>query len=125
MKIKRLFIFVAIFLAAVVSSQAQNAPDQTKDLDSLYAQKLLKPGTVAPDFILPMMNNYKVQLSEFKGKYVLLDFWATWCPDCRKDVPAVKELYDKYGSKVEFMGVSFDVDHNRWIKYVVDNGMKW
>ena len=83
MKIKRLFIFVAIFLAAVVSSQAQNAADQTKDLDSLYAQKLLKPGTVAPDFILPMMNNYKVQLSEFKGKYVLLDFWATWCPDCR------------------------------------------
>ena len=52
MKIKKLFIFVAIFLAAVVSSQAQNAPDQTKDLDSLYAQKLLKPGTVAPDFIL-------------------------------------------------------------------------
>ena len=108
MKIKRLFIFVAIFLAAVVSSQAQNAADQTKDLDSLYAQKLLKPGTVAPDFILPMMNNYKVQLSEFKGKYVLLDFWATWCPDCRKDIPAVKELYDKYGSKVEFIGVSFD-----------------
>lgn len=125
MKIKRLFIFVAIFLAAVVSSQAQNAPDQTKDLDSLYAQKLLKPGTVAPDFILPMMNNYKVQLSEFKGKYVLLDFWATWCPDCRKDIPAVKELYDKYGSKVVFIGVSFDVDHNRWTKYVVDNGMKW
>ena len=62
---------------------------------------------MAPDFILPMMNNYKVQLSEFKGKYVLLDFWATWCPDCRKDVPAVKELYDKYGSKVEFIGVSF------------------
>ena len=125
MKIKKLFIFVAIFLAAVVSSQAQNAPDQTKDLDSLYAQKLLKPGTVAPDFILPMMNNYKVQLSEFKGKYVLLDFWATWCPDCRKDIPAVKELYEKYGSKVEFIGVSFDVDHNRWTKYVVDNGMKW
>ena len=56
---------------------------------------------------------------------MLLDFWATWCPDCRKDVPAVKELYDKYGSKVEFIGVSFDVDHNRWTKYVVDNGMKW
>lgn len=125
MKIKRLFIFVAIFLAAVVSSQAQDAAGQTKDLDSLYAQKLLKPGTVAPDFILPMMNNYKVQLSEFKGKYVLLDFWATWCPDCRKDIPAVKELYDKYGSKVEFIGVSFDVDHNRRTKYVVDNGMKW
>ena len=37
----------------------------------------------------------------------------------------LKELYDKYGSKVEFIGVSFDVDHNRWTKYVVDNGMKW
>ena len=90
------------------------------------AQKTgIRKGKQAPDFSVKMTDGTELMLSSLRGKPVLLHFWATWCPDCRKDVPAVKELYDKYGSKVEFIGVSFDVDHNRWTKYVVDNGMKW
>ena len=125
MKIKKLLLFIVIAMATAMAAPAQNAEGQQEDLDSLYAQKLLKPGMTAPDFILPMVNNYKVQLSEYRGKYVLLDFWASWCPDCRKDIPAVKELYAKYGAKVEFIGVSFDTEHERWMKCVTDNGMKW
>ena len=114
-----------MLLAATTGLMAQTNDEKGNDLDSVYAQKLLKPGTTAPDFILPMPNGYRVQLAEFKGKYVLLDFWASWCPDCRKDIPAVKAMYEKYGKNVVFIGVSFDTDRDRWAKCVADNGMTW
>lgn len=125
MKARRILLLVALLIATTFAASAQSKAAPEADLDSLYAQQLLKPGVEAPDFILPMVNGYRVQLSELRGKYVLLDFWASWCPDCRKDIPQVKELYAKYGQKVEFIGVSFDVDHDRWAKCVVDNGMRW
>ena len=125
MNIKRIILSFAMLLAMTTSVMAQYTDEKGNDLDSVYAQKLLKPGTDAPDFILPMPNGYRLQLAEFKGKYVLLDFWASWCPDCRKDIPTVKSMFEKYGKKVQFIGVSFDVDRDRWTKCIMDNGMKW
>lgn len=125
MNIKRILLSLSMLLAATTGLIAQTTDEKGNDLDSVYAQKLLKPGTTAPDFILPMPNGYRVQLDEFKGKYVLLDFWASWCPDCRKDIPAVKAMYEKYGKNVVFIGVSFDTDRDRWAKCVADNGMTW
>ena len=125
MNIKRILLSLSMLLAATTGLMAQTTDEKGNDLDSVYAQKLLKPGTTAPDFILPMPNGYRVQLAEFKGKYVLLDFWASWCPDCRKDIPAVKAMYEKYGKNVIFIGVSFDTDRDRWAKCVADNGMTW
>ena len=125
MNIKRILLSLSMLLAATTGLMAQTTDEKGNDLDSVYAQKLLKPGTTAPDFILPMPNGYRVQLAEFKGKYVLLDFWASWCPDCRKDIPAVKAMYEKYGKNVVFIGVSFDTARDRWAKCVADNGMTW
>lgn len=125
MNIKRILLSLSMLLAATTGLMAQTTDEKGNDLDSVYAQKLLKPGTTAPDFILPMPNGYRVQLAEFKGKYVLLDFWASWCPDCRKDIPAMKAMYEKYGKNVVFIGVSFDTDRDRWAKCVADNGMTW
>ena len=125
MNIKRILLSLSMLLAATTGLMAQTTDEKGNDLDSVYAQKLLKPGTTAPDFILPMPNGYRVQLAKFKGKYVLLDFWASWCPDCRKDIPAVKAMYEKYGKNVVFIGVSFDTDRDRWAKCVADNGMTW
>ena len=125
MNIKRILLSLSMLLAATTGLMAQTTDEKGNDLDSVYAQKLLKPGTTAPDFILPMPNGYRVQLAEFKGKYVVLDFWASWCPDCRKDIPAVKAMYEKYGKNVVFIGVSFDTDRDRWAKCVADNGMTW
>ena len=125
MNIKRILLSLSMLLAATTGLMAQTTDEKGNDLDSVYAQKLLKPGTTAPDFNLPMPNGYRVQLAEFKGKYVLLDFWASWCPDCRKDIPAVKAMYEKYGKNVVFIGVSFDTDRDRWAKCVADNGMTW
>ena len=63
------------------------------DFDETYAQEMLKPGTPAPDFQLPTLDGKTVKFSEFaKGKYVVIDFWASWCPDCRKDLPEIIRL---------------------------------
>lgn len=125
MNIRKIIMSLAMFLSATLAVSAQATTENGKDLDSLYAQKLLKSGTAAPDFTLPMPDRKTFRLSDHKGKYILLDFWASWCPDCRKDIPAVRSLYEKYGKKVVFVGVSFDTDHNRWADCIAKNNMEW
>ena len=93
-----------------LNAKAQQATEV--DLDEQYATELLKPGTVAPDFELPSPDGKKVSLSQFKGKYVVLDFWASWCPDCRKDAPNI-------------VGVSFDIDAALWKAAIEKYGMKY
>lgn len=96
-----------------------------EDLDAQYAKDLLAKGTQAPAFTLQTPDGKEVSLSDFQGKYVVLDFWASWCPDCRKDAPEVKALWEKYGDKVAFVGVSFDTEKEKWANYVKENGLGW
>ena len=56
----------------------------------------VSPPLVAPDFALPDMDEQKHALSDFRGKVVMLNFWATWCPPCRREMPSMQRLYDKY-----------------------------
>ena len=94
-----------------------------EDLDSLYAQSLLKVGTQAPSFELPTPEGKNVQLSDFKGKYVLIDFWASWCPDCRRISPNVEAIAKEYqGKDLTVVAVSFDIDKEAWVKYINRNG---
>jgi thiol-disulfide isomerase/thioredoxin len=67
------------------------------------------PGSKAKDFSTVDINGNKLKLSDYKGKYVLLDFWASWCVPCRKGNPHLKELYTKYKDKgIEFIGIADD-----------------
>lgn len=65
--------------------------------------------TPAPDFTLPDLNGQMVRLSDYKGKVVVLNFWATWCPPCRKEIPDFNELQAQYGDRgIQFIGVALD-----------------
>lgn len=111
------------FFTLFVNVQAQ----VVLDFDETYAQELLKPGTPAPDFELPTPDGKTVKFSEFaKGKIVVLDFWASWCPDCRKDLPEIIRLYNQFHEiGVEFLGVSFDTDKEKWTDYIAKSGVPY
>lgn len=65
-------------------------------------------GKKAPDFALRDLENNSIRLSDYKGKVVLLDFWATWCPPCREEIPHLVEIYKKYKDNIIIIGLSLD-----------------
>ena len=83
-------------------------------------------GMPAPEFIQNDSLGNPVSLSSFKGKYLLIDFWAAWCPPCRAENPNVVSAYQKYNNKgFEVLGVSLDNSRERWLKAVKDDGLAW
>lgn len=80
------------------------------------------------DFTLKNPEGKEISLSDYagKGKYVLIDFWASWCGPCRQEMPNVVAAYKKYASKgFEIVGVSLDKDHDSWTKGIKDLNMTW
>ena len=83
-------------------------------------------GSVAPDFTLPDVDGNPISLSSFRGKYVLVDFWAAWCPDCRKENPNIVAAWDKYKDKnFAVLGVSLDRNRDQWLAAIEKDGLKW
>lgn len=85
------------------------------------------PGAIAPDFnVLQPDGKSKIALSSFRGKYVMLDFWASWCVPCRAENPHTKQLYEKYRS-LGLEVISFSLDHEiaRWREAIAQDGMTW
>ncbi|MBU3569130.1 TlpA family protein disulfide reductase [Priestia aryabhattai] len=66
----------------------------------------LKPKDTAPPFTLSDTNGKSIQLADFKGKKVILNFWATWCPPCQKEMPDMQAFYEKYGNDVQLLAVN-------------------
>ncbi len=103
---KRLLALLAAILPCLGLAAQQQAEE---DLDAKYAGTLLKPGTAAPDFTLRDIQGKEMKLSDFRGRHVVLVFWASWCPDCRAEIPALKALHAAaQPDKVAFVSVSFD-----------------
>jgi len=67
-------------------------------------------GSAAPDFSLENASGGNVKLSDYRGKVVIVDFWATWCPPCRKGIPDLIDIKKQYGDDVAIIGISVDTD---------------
>ena len=117
-------LLLALLIMGAVAAKAQGPQN---DMDDRYAKSLVKAGTKAPDFKMKTPQGKTIQLSKFaKGKTVVLDFWASWCPDCRKDAPEVVRLYNKYRQYgIEFIGVSMDTDVEAWKKAIEKFGITY
>ena len=120
---KKALLFALLLMGATVAKAQAAQPD----FDDKYATELVKAGTAAPDFKMKMPDGKNFQSSKFaKGKTVVLDFWASWCPDCRKDAPEVVRLYEKYRQYgVEFIGISMDTDVEAWKKAIEKYGITY
>ena len=94
-------------------------------LEKIADAEKTKIGKVAPDFTFPDINGNQVSLSSFKGKYVLIDFWASWCGPCRQESPNVQKQYQLYKDKgFEVVSVSIDKKEDAWRKAVEEDNLK-
>jgi len=82
-------------------------------------------GSYAPSFSLPDIKGKNRKLSDFKGKYIVLDFWGTWCGSCIKGFPKLKEYYSKYKDKIEFIGIDCRDEIEPWRKAIAKYELEW
>ena len=95
---------------------------QAEDPDSLYAKEMLPIGALAPEMVIDSASN--ITLESLRGRYVVLHFWASWCPDCRRDMAELNELSYVYNSdSIVFVHISYDTNKEAWLKYIEDNQM--
>ncbi len=115
---------LALLMMGATAVKAQSAQP---DFDDKYATELVKAGTAAPDFKMKTPDGKNFQFAKFaKGKTVVLDFWASWCPDCRKDAPEVVRMYEAYRPYgIEFIGISMDTDVEAWKKAIEKYGITY
>ena len=108
----------------------------TPEVKASYPGQLLKEkmtslrsinvGGIAPDIDLVAPDGKHVKLSSLRGKYVLLDFWASWCGPCLREVPNVKKVYDKFHDKgFEILSVSLDDKKDNWVNAIEKNDLDW
>ncbi|MFC5412260.1 redoxin domain-containing protein [Larkinella bovis] len=90
------------------------------------SQVAVVEGALAPDVALENAQGQTVSLSSLRGKYVLIDFWASWCGPCRQENPNVVRVYNKYKDKgFEVYSISLDDSRDKWLKAVQTDGMIW
>jgi thiol-disulfide isomerase/thioredoxin len=100
-----------------------------KNYKNNYEANLAKSkmnNTMSPSFDYENHKGGKTKLENYKGKYVYIDVWATWCGPCRAEIPALKSVEEKYhGKNIEFLSISVDVakDHDKWKNFVTDKSL--
>ncbi|MCE7055549.1 AhpC/TSA family protein [Algoriphagus sp. AGSA1] len=117
------------FMDSLVAKLDERYPE-TKTIVQLKQQldemRALSMGQVAPEIELPNPAGETVKLSDLRGKYVMIDFWAAWCKPCREENPNVVELYNEYKDKgFEVFGVSLDRTKEAWVEAIEEDGLTW
>lgn len=94
--------------------------------DCLELRQRIEPGRPAPEFTLARRDGSLLSLSDFRGKVVVLDFWASWCKPCRASFPWVREFYKEYKDKgVEIIGISIDEKRTSWERALNEEKLPW
>ncbi|WP_243291817.1 TlpA disulfide reductase family protein [Bacillus sp. FJAT-47783] len=98
---KRIIAIIVLVVLASVAIWQTLAHNETKEG--------LEKGALAPDFEVQTLEGEIAHLSDFRGKKVILNFWATWCPPCKEEMPEMQKFHEKFGDQVAVIGVNFTV----------------
>lgn len=108
---KVLSVFMILFLTAGIfgcqkTEKSNNAENKVADTTSNVTTA--RTNDLAPGFTLKLTDGKDIKLSNYKGKIVIIDFWATWCPPCRRGIPDMIDIQKKYQRDVVIIGISLD-----------------
>lgn len=112
----------------ILSSDVRSSEEASQARLFFTNNMRLKPGQPAPDFVQPDKSGKNIHLTDFKGNYVLVDLWASWCGPCRANHPALVKLYDEFkGRNFTILGVSLDEQDGRkkWLEAIKKDGLQW
>ena len=111
---------------ALLSEEAKKSSYAMLIQEKIEVSKKVEVGQPAPDFTLNTPEGTPLSLSSFKGKIVVIDFWASWCGPCRKENPNVVKMYQEFHPKgVDILSVSLDKEKDKWLKAIEDDGLVW
>jgi peroxiredoxin len=105
---------------AEMEKNSQQPPDQQSSGGESWVGKMV------PELVMPDPSGKEVSISSFKGKFVLIDFWASWCGPCRMENPNVVKAYNEFkGKNFTILGVSLDKDKDSWKKAIMQDHLSW
>lgn len=127
MVIALIAITVGVYAKDQIAKDRETKIDESllgASIDLNQKQKGLRKGDTPPDFTLETVDGEKLTLSDFKGKKVILNFWATWCPPCKAEMPHMQKYYDKKGKEQNFEIIAVNLTKQEKSKDLVTKFLK-
>lgn len=114
-----------ILIAALVLSGLSIFYFQNSSPAVVQAEVGTETGMEAPDFTLKNMNDKEVSLSDYRGQKVFLNFWASWCPPCREEMPDMQKLHEEYEEEVTILAVNIGENKSTAANFMMQNGLNF